>query len=79
MSKIYIETEMNEMPKGCNECPKCLSCRDVESNTYDFAECRHQTKRGHSVIKHYLAGTRPEWCPFVELPDDIKEIYRGMR
>jgi len=59
MPKIYIETDMTELPKKCNECSKFID--------KGVGYCNAQL-----CWANYYADTRPEWCPLKQgmLVDD---------
>jgi len=67
MPKIYIKTDMREMPEGCGECsykdidlmgdeeePACLVSYKKTENGYTHWDCDTEN------------NTRPEWCPLAE-------------
>lgn len=54
--KIYIETDMTEMPKGCADCP----------NTADGRKSLIVCQYGMRHISNTFADipkSRPDWCP----------------
>ena len=64
MSKIYIETDITELPKGCGECDFKYTNQTKEV-TYYRCDATMQ------VIQN-IDNTRPEWCPLKQgmLVDD---------
>ncbi len=70
--KIYIETDMTEMPKGCNE---CWHLADYDTCKYCGGIGENCPSDGYSS-EHYFGDEvptfSPSWCP-LRTEKEIKE------
>ena len=63
--KIYIKTEMTEMPKSCEECD--------HSFFYDGYYCGINVKAKKMENMFPPLKVRPEWCPLVTRQEILEE------
>lgn len=62
---IYIETNMKEMPKGCDD------CNGVVDGYHSIYACSYALNRKLENEKLEFPKTRPEWCPLKSINDLI--------
>lgn len=69
--KIYIETEMTEMPKGCFDCPNTADGRN------SLVVCRYGMRHIANSLTD-IPNDRPSWCPLREIDTTLPEIIHEM-
>lgn len=77
--KIYIETNMTEMPKGCTWCKRKVCWERNER--VDFVSKISNNEKFEQYI-NTINNDRPDWCPLrteTEIADKAKEKEDGKR
>lgn len=78
--KIYIETEMTELPKGCGDCPNRVNCRETQ-RVKEFIAFDHSVDDDTALanlenFERQISINRPSWCPLrtaTEIANKAKE------
>ena len=74
--KIYIETEMTELPIICTACDICKVFERSQSEGGDLYSC-NPDRKSSMVIKNPHSTKKPNWCPLrteTDIAEKAKEV-----